>query len=164
VHSLNIAFAATGVGLAIRSDEVIWAAVGIIADNCLGSFPRLLLGTTLWSLYQKDPGVVSRPCFGYALATVTDTERRQLFAGRLSLGRRASMVLSELLLYPGCILVLSVTLLADGMAGMLQGSTFIAVWTKGYLVIFVVMGVAAKLRRTSISVAQLSGIDSPSSP
>src|SRR5688572_26531770 len=39
-HSVNLVFGALGVGLALQTGNPVWAITGLLADNCLGNFPK----------------------------------------------------------------------------------------------------------------------------
>jgi phosphatidylglycerophosphate synthase len=156
-HSVNLVFGALGVGMAMASGQVIWAVLGLLADNCLGNFPKFTLVRTLCSLYQREPSIVTRPMFPVVLGTVTDSTARELFQGRLNLRAKLFLVAREMLFFPGCLIALSVTLVIDAVTALASGS-FDSDATQVYLVIFVVVSVASKIRRTIISARQLRSL------
>jgi hypothetical protein len=163
LHSLNVAFAALGVGVALRTGQPLWAVVGLVADNCLGSFPKLALGRTMWVMYRRRPDVVEHPGFAQPLAAVTDTDGTQVMSGTLTLRQRLVHAARELLFYPGCLIVLSVTLVADAML-MRERSVTVPPASAGYLVFFTLAAGASKVRRTAKSMSQLRALSQPPRP
>jgi len=163
LHSINLTFGALGVGLAIATGHVVWAAIGLIADNCLGNFPKLALGRTLWRVYNRDASVVNHPAFPSALAVATDTAGVEIFSDQLSERQRYFHAARELLFYPGCLIVLSLTLTIDAITSMSSGR-FAAVWSSTYLVVFTLVGIASKIRRTLLARRQLRDLTSLPAP
>jgi hypothetical protein len=149
-----LAFGALGVGLALHDRSVMWAALGLLADNCLGNFPKLTMARTLWCVYEREPTVVTRPGFGEVLAVVTDSENRKQFSGSLSVARRAWLTIRELVFFPGCLIALSATLTIDGIVALL-GEQFTGLWSRSYLLGFVAVALASKVRRTVLAARQL---------
>lgn len=163
LHSLNLAFAALGVGLTLSTGHLVWAVLGIVADNCLGSFPKLAMGRILWCAYRRDPSLTSHPAFASALAVVTDTDGTQIMSGTLSRRQRIVHAARELLFYPGCLIVLSVVLSIDGVTSLVSGR-FTATWSSVYLAGFAAVGVVSKVRRTVLSARQLRRLGEPVQP
>jgi len=157
-HSVNLVFGALGVGLALKYDQVVWAVVGLLCDNCLGNFPKLTLGRTLWSMYEQDASVVTAAGFQGVLRVVTDSDSTRLFRGQLTFPKRAFLAARELVFFPGCLIALSVVLLADAGKAFLGGS-FDTLITRGYLVAFLAVALISKLRRTLISAGQLRELE-----
>lgn len=162
LHSLNLTFGALGVGLALWGRTPLWAVLGLVADNCLGSFPKLAMARILWSAYRRDPAVTSHPEFPTALAVVTDTDGVEILDVSLSTRKRLFHLMRELLFYPGALILLSVALVIDAATAWATGS-FTAWAAKGYLVFFVVAGVASKIRRTTLCMRQLDAVGKPGS-
>lgn len=163
LHSLNLVFAALGVGLTLSTGHLVWAVLGLVADNCLGSFPKLAMGRILWSAYRRDPAVTGHPAFASALAVVTDTDGTQTMSGTLTTRQRIFHAARELLFYPGCLIVLSVVLSIDGVMSLVSGG-FTAMWSSTYLAGFTAVGVASKVRRTVLSARQLRSLGEPVPP
>jgi hypothetical protein len=163
-HSVNLVFGALGIGLALRTGNSLWAVAGLLADNCLGNFPKLTLARTLWDVWQRDPTITERPLFKTILGTaVTDVENKQLFSGTLTGRQKAFLLAREALFFPGCLIALSLTLTADALWAI-ASSSLPAIATKSYLLLFTAMALTSKLRRTRISEAQLRELTAPTPP
>jgi hypothetical protein len=156
-HSVNLVFGAVGVGLSLHTGNVIWAVLGLLADNILGNFPRLVLARTLWSVYHRTPSVVRHPTFDSVLTVAADVDVASSRLAEDSDGRQAILRLREFLFFPGCLVTLSLTLAADAVVSLAEQDLRAAL-TQTYLILFVVVGMTTKLRRTRISLKQLEAL------
>jgi len=160
LHSLNLSFGALGVGLAMWLREPLWAILGLVADNCLGSFPKLAMARTMWSAYRRDPGITGHPEFPAALAVVTDSDGVEILSDSRSRRQQLFHLARELLFYPGALIVLSAVLVLDAAVAWTTG-TFTAVASRSYLACFVVAAVGAKVHRTLRCTGQLRSFGGP---
>lgn len=161
-HSINLVFGAFGIGLAFYTGNVIWAVVGLLADNCLGNFPKLALARTMWEVFRRDPSVTQNAVFEEIMTeAVTDGQNRQLLAGSLTVREKVVLLAREALLFPGCLIVLSLALGVDALTSTMRGEFTVAA-SSSYLVAFALTALASKLRRTRISMDQLARLTRPS--
>jgi hypothetical protein len=99
----------------------------------------------------------SSSTFEKMVSAVTDTETAPVFSGLLDRRARLLSGLREALLFPGCVVALSGVLVVDAAIAMARG-LFVPALTQAYLVLFLVAGLAAKARRTRMSMQQLAEV------
>lgn len=153
-HSVNLVFATLGIGLTLRDGNVLWAILGLVADNGLGNFPRLALAQTLWSGYARLPTIVDHPSFRATLASLTEGPDLAASSQHWRQLSSAKRLAQELILFPGNVVSLSVVLSTDALISLF-GQTFSTPSSYTYLVVFAAVALVSKIRRTIISMHQL---------
>jgi len=154
-HSMNLTFAALGIGLTHATGAVYWAIAGLIVDNVLGNFPKLALSRVLWATYKRDRAITTTPEFLHLVDVATDSDSTQIHDDTLTTRRRLFLLAREALFFPGCLVLLTMILVIDALRGAADNPAAFLPFSGVYLALLAVVGIASKTRRTMLAMRSL---------
>ncbi len=155
-HTLNLVFACLGLGLFLQTGSVVWAILGILACNISGNFPRLVLASVVLSGLARDKIALREKNLEPILDICCGISQGSRFARQLPFTKRAYLVVSEFLGFPGNVMVLTIVFVGDGLISLSHPRFYLL--RTVYLSLYCVYGVLSKAARTIVSIRQLKQV------